>query len=292
MPVLLSCCLGHDDPPVLVAHLRGFPDLVRCPRCSLIFLREAPTPEGQQAVSREYAQSFIEFAERFKREAMRTMERVQRFRQPPGRLLDVGSGPGFLLWAAKQRGWEGVGVESSPDAVAWGRKELGVDLRVGDAEQLSLEGPFDLIILSHILEHLRDPKKTLQAINPLLSRDSLVIASMPNWNGMLRRLMGTNWPLLAPQTHLWHFNSRTVNELFQRAGLRITKRWTEPGFMRPALGFQPTPQMLLKEFVKTFYVFHWFGLGDAMTVVASSDDGGVERHPGDTDEPLQYPRNR
>ena len=60
----------------------------------------------------------------------RVLERAEAI-TPPGRLLDVGSGPGLLLAAAAARGWEGVGVDLNPWAARMAA-EIGADVRDRD----------------------------------------------------------------------------------------------------------------------------------------------------------------
>ncbi|MYS75924.1 methyltransferase domain-containing protein, partial [Streptomyces sp. SID5926] len=72
----------------------------------------------------------------------------------PGRVLDLGCGPGRNAVYLAERGFEVDAVDLSPVAVAWGKDrahEAGVDVRFlcGDAFALpaaELSGPYDLVV--------------------------------------------------------------------------------------------------------------------------------------------------
>ena len=84
----------------------------------------------------------------------------------PIRLLDVGSGHGFFLAEARQRGWDALGIEVSAQPRQFAKRELGLDVvgedierawpRLGDRE-------FDVITFWHVLEHLERPDQVLLA---------------------------------------------------------------------------------------------------------------------------------
>lgn len=73
----------------------------------------------------------------------------------PGRALDVACGEGRnAIWLAEQ-GWSTVAVDFSDVAIGRGRKvaaERGVevDFRVGDVTETTIEGTFDLILVSYL----------------------------------------------------------------------------------------------------------------------------------------------
>jgi 2-polyprenyl-3-methyl-5-hydroxy-6-metoxy-1,4-benzoquinol methylase len=102
------------------------------------------------------------------------------------RVLDVGCGTGFLLERLAGRGYSGVGVDLSPESVAHASRrlaEIGVDDRlsavVGSAYEPP-EGPFDLICLTDVLEHLEEPRACLRALRGRLAPDGLLVVSTPN----------------------------------------------------------------------------------------------------------------
>lgn len=76
------------------------------------------------------------------------------------RILDIGCGHGDILRALKLKGYANVqGVDVSPDAVQECQK-LGLDVgRIDDIEALRPNaGKYDLVIMTHVLEHIPKAK--------------------------------------------------------------------------------------------------------------------------------------
>jgi ubiquinone/menaquinone biosynthesis C-methylase UbiE len=73
-------------------------------------------------------------------------------RTQPGRALDLGCGTGTNAITLTQQGWQTVGVDFSPKAIATARKKsakrnMKIDFHVGDVSNLSfLKGPFDYVL--------------------------------------------------------------------------------------------------------------------------------------------------
>jgi 2-polyprenyl-6-hydroxyphenyl methylase / 3-demethylubiquinone-9 3-methyltransferase len=114
------------------------------------------------------------------------LETIDRHAGRAGRVLDVGCGTGFLLERLAERGYRGIGVDLSPESVAHASRRLE---EVGAADRMSAvvgsayeppEGPFDLICLTDVLEHLEDPRACLRALAARLAPGGLVVVSTPN----------------------------------------------------------------------------------------------------------------
>jgi SAM-dependent methyltransferase len=103
-----------------------------------------------------------------------------------GRFLDIGCGTGFLVEQLGARGWQGIGVDLSPRSVEIANERLEaaglagrIRAEVGSAYEPP-EGPFALITLTDVLEHLEDPRGCLRALRARLAPDGLIVVSTPN----------------------------------------------------------------------------------------------------------------
>jgi SAM-dependent methyltransferase len=114
------------------------------------------------------------------------LETIDAYARRGGRVLDVGCGTGFLLERLAERGFSGIGIDLSPDSVEHARRRLAeigagdrLEARVGSAYGPP-EGPFDLIALTDVLEHLEDPRGCLGALRAVLAPGGLLVISTPN----------------------------------------------------------------------------------------------------------------
>ena len=144
------------------------------------------------------------------------------------RVLEVGCGSGHVSRHLVERGNHVVGIDIDPEAVAAARQVLDevhcCDLDVVDASSL-VRGPFDVIIVADVLEHVRDPDHVLADLLGLLADDGRVVMSIPNVAHVDVRLMLLfgEWryqPLgLLDDSHLRWFTRRSVTDLLRTAGL-------------------------------------------------------------------------
>jgi 2-polyprenyl-6-hydroxyphenyl methylase/3-demethylubiquinone-9 3-methyltransferase len=97
-----------------------------------------------------------------------------------------------------------VGIDLSPDSVALAAERLraiGADdrleARVGSAYEPP-EGPYDLIALTDVLEHLEEPRACLRALRERLAPGGLLVVSTPNRRSLpgARRWIAERWPRL------------------------------------------------------------------------------------------------
>lgn len=120
----------------------------------------------------------------------------------PGKLLDIGCGNGAFLARAVEMGWQVQGCEIDPKAVATCRS-LGLNVIQGDAFHPTLtENFFDVITMSHVIEHVADQQGLLRRVNTLLRPGGKLWLAAPNPQSVGLSLFRSSWSELHPPCHL------------------------------------------------------------------------------------------
>lgn len=137
-----------------------------------------------------------------------------------GRLLDVGCGNGSFLELARQAGWEVVGVDPDPEAVAVACNR-GLDVRQGDISVLDpSKEQFDGITMGHVIEHVHDPRTTLAFCYQLLKPGEWIWLETPNLNSLGHAQYKSCWLHLDPPRHLVLFTRSSLQYLLETAGFQ------------------------------------------------------------------------
>jgi SAM-dependent methyltransferase len=139
---------------------------------------------------------------------------------PGAALLDVGCGNGVFLRRARDTGWRAVGVEPDPKAAAVAQSQ-GLNVHVGGIEFLdAVSGEFDLITMSHVIEHVHDPVGLLRACHRLLRPGGRIWIETPNLDSIGHSLYGRGWRGLEPPRHLVLFTYDSMRAMLSRAGFQ------------------------------------------------------------------------
>lgn len=134
------------------------------------------------------------------------------------RILDVGCGNGDFLNLGVKAGWSMVGIDSDLKAVALARSR-GLDARVGTLSELLEAGEkFDGVTLSHVIEHVHDPRKTLQECRSLLRDNGWIWLETPNIESGGHRLLKSCWRGLEIPRHLFIFNRASLVQMLKDSG--------------------------------------------------------------------------
>lgn len=141
--------------------------------------------------------------------------------RPPadgGRLLDVGFGNGGFLKLATEIGWNAEGVDFDPKAVAVASAR-GLNVRCLTAGQLQDEcGQYDVITLSHVIEHVHDPVKLLHSLYRLLKPGGRLWLETPNLDSLGASRYGRYWRGLEPPRHLVLFGLEGLAKVLKQVG--------------------------------------------------------------------------
>ncbi len=134
------------------------------------------------------------------------------------RALEIGSSTGLLLYLLTECGWDVLGVEPSKEAVGTAEK-MGIETlnETFESAKLQLES-FDLVVLNHTLEHMRDPLAVLGKARKILKKNGLIFIDVPNFGSFTARLMGTKWSYILPKEHYWHFTKDSLFRILEKSG--------------------------------------------------------------------------
>ena len=142
---------------------------------------------------------------------------------PGNRLLDVGSGDGWMLRAAKQTGWDCAGVDVSAKLAEVAERRSCVRVLVGDLPSLGL-GPdsFDVINLDQVLMYVPEPVKLIMEVTRLLRVGGICRIREYDVDSFSARRAGARYWMYAP-THVLAWSRSAVAVLASVCGLRVTR---------------------------------------------------------------------
>jgi len=147
----------------------------------------------------------------------------------PGRCLEVGPGLGVDLFCLRALGWDAHGLEVDPVAAARARETSGCEVTVGTLESADYApGSFDLVYMSHVLEHLPDPARALRRCLELLAPAGRLVLVYPNPSALTARLFGRFSCVFEPPRHLVLPAVAASLSLLRSLGFAGTRAATSP----------------------------------------------------------------
>jgi len=149
--------------------------------------------------------------------------------QRAGCALDCGCGAGDNARLLVSWGWDVVGITLSPDerssASKFCRSTYLHDLESGIPG--NAKGPFDLIVLSHVLEHLLNPGRVLQDAQRVLVPNGVVAVALPNvlnWRYRRQFVLGRfeyEEGGIMDNTHVRFYTYESGKRLLEANGFRV-----------------------------------------------------------------------
>lgn len=233
-------------------HILGGPDTytdLKCETCGTV--RLSPRPNAA-AMNRAYGPQTYARAEDgetgtsglahrldvfFDRQAQRATDAFAKLAAPdvPRRVLDVGCGDGRFLHALQTRGWDGVGLETGAQAAGLARRRAAPFAIYGTPlEEANLPAQsFGMVSLLHVLEHVPNPRETLQTCYDLLAPGGMLLLALPNAGSIEAKLFGATWYPLDLPRHYWGFNPKTLLRLAGEVGFTKAQMRYLPFFFAP-----------------------------------------------------------
>jgi SAM-dependent methyltransferase len=114
------------------------------------------------------------------------------------KVLDYGCSWGYNVFKLQSSGFDATGFELSKPRAAFGKEKLGVEIFTN---LNSIPKDLDMMLSSHVIEHLSDINAFIDLAKKHLKKDGLFVAYCPNG--------GNEYRLREP--HIWHVNWGAVH---------------------------------------------------------------------------------
>lgn len=206
---------------------------VGCVDCGLVMTNPQPTAE---ALDDFYAHHYRHFYRDFgPRGGVPTMEHIHAERidkrcgvtaqllaergelLPRMVVLDIGAAEGSMLKAVRDHVSDSrrIAIEPNPVFGRFAMDLAGCEWHASLADlQASQPPPIDLIIINHVLEHLKHPVQVLESLKPMLAPNARIYIEVPDV-AEYRKLKSLHI------AHLYHFSADTLTQLVTRAGFDV-----------------------------------------------------------------------
>ena len=151
-------------------------DIFRCESCG--FLQCPNVPPVLELYEKMSDDSYEDTRAARARQARALMNIISRHKKA-ARLLDVGAGSGILVEEALASGFAARGIEpSSPlQAIA---AQRGLPVTHGVLPNSELPGPFDVVTLIDVIEHVPDPVDLVRRIKSVMAPDGIFVVVTPD----------------------------------------------------------------------------------------------------------------
>ncbi len=204
----------------------GVFEVVECKECSLIFQLYIPNDELMQKIYENWLKPDVQYKSKIENRGLGYSMQLNRqvamiiayLRRSPNQISMLDFGMGWGLWPAFAGlyGCDSYGFEISQTRIDHA-KSIGVKVLSYD-ELISKK--FDFINTEQVFEHVPNPSELLKNLHKLLNPGGIIRISVPNGEGIKRKLIDANFMLkkgnrnsINPIAPLEHINSFTYKNL-------------------------------------------------------------------------------
>lgn len=238
--------------------------IVRCEDCG--FYYENPRPLLND-LFKLYDSNYFKFLEDHSQDNLEVaklnlrdieFEKFEKTLGLPKKILDVGCEKGTFLTYMKSKGWDVFGVEIGESAYECVKEVKSLDVFHGELLEANYKSDyFDVVNLSHVIEHIADPLSTLKECYRILKQGGIIIIATDNFDSFARLIFRKKWRGLVP-IHIVFFTQRTLKKVLKDIGFEVTHSISWGGIEKGTI-----PSFLKRSFD---YVTKKLNIGDVMLI--------------------------
>ncbi len=162
-------------------------------------------------------------------------------------ILEIGAGQGQATFWFDSEGFLVTSIEPDENNVKLINQKLkNSHCIVGSAEDFEIKGKFDIIWMSHVLEHLIKPVQFFDNIHRNLKKEGIFFIEVPNCenDSMLNSSI-----FLVP--HTFHFSKNSLTNMAKNSGFNVIKC----DYFRPATKIEGIINKLTRSKLKKFQYY-------------------------------------
>ncbi|MDR0570077.1 MAG: methyltransferase domain-containing protein [Clostridiales Family XIII bacterium] len=235
-----SCLLcGSKAGFTFVNRVRDVDDkeVYSCDACGHVQLFPLPTREEDDAFYQSdamYKSIFSDIAVlqneenlmlRYRPFVKEQAEALERHLKKGLKILDIGTGYGWLVEFLRDKGHAADGVELSDEKRELCKRRSGIDLFswnfLDDTSEISgREEYYDVICLMQLLEHISAPIEFIRRAGRLLKAGGMIYVDVPNYDDYLKTCLREYESFSYSRQHLSYFTGQMLAECMRRAGYK------------------------------------------------------------------------
>ena len=175
---------------------------------------------AKQVLEEEYPHEYLSKVEDTYDFVVRELKGIELGKD--SRILEVGSGLGYLTYSLNRAGYNVVGIDISSKSVEEAESRFGniyecIDL----VDFLDIEGncgSYDIVILTEVIEHVPAPDKLLKLVAEAVSEHGKILLTTPNRSRYAPDLV---WHTELPPVHLWWFSETGIKTIAEKNNLYV-----------------------------------------------------------------------
>ena len=222
---------------------------VKCKKCDLIFANpmadnnELATYYSNYSNTKKYEgydmksiakQNFKRIDKLSKSEIFKEAKYISYFNNN-GKFLDVGCGLGLGLAYAQKLGFKLYATEFDQNAIDFINTNFDAECFLGDLKNAKYPNNFfDLIHVSHVIEHVTDLNEFITEIRRVLKKDGFVCIGTPDSSSLLYKLynnlMFLNFrvpKIIDGIEHTFIFSNKLLSNLANKYNFKIVEHYSE-----------------------------------------------------------------
>jgi len=140
-------------------------------------------------------------------------------------VLDIGCGNGALTYDLAKKARKVIGIDLSPENIRFAKRRYSapnIDYLVGDAIGYKFEQKFNVIILSNVLEHIKNRIEFLKSIRNMAPKVLIRVPAINrDWITLYKKELGVEWRL--DKTHYVEYTLENLRDELEKVGLNLEK---------------------------------------------------------------------
>ena len=203
---------------------------VVCTRCGLVVHGRIPSDdELTEFYTTQYRQDYhgetspsARRVVRAWRNGRRIFQQLEPSLRTADQVFEVGAGIGCNVKAFELAGYEASGIDPGVGFQEFAKTKLHAKIENATLFDLPREANYDLVLLIHVIEHLRSPRRALEFIYQMLRPGGRLYVECPNLLAPFAR-----HSRLFHFAHIHNFTPQTLTMMAGRCGFQVAQTFSD-----------------------------------------------------------------